>query len=69
MTITVYNEAGEVVTDPHEQARRLRAEFGPGEVRVYDDAGRLLAVRNSSPLAPTQTFLQWLSAKFMRRRA
>lgn len=44
MTITVYNEAGEVVTDPQEQARRLQADFGPGEVRVYGEDGRQLAI-------------------------
>lgn len=48
--ITIYNEAGEVVTDPREQARRLQAEFGPGEIRVYGEAGELLAVRKSGPL-------------------
>lgn len=50
MTITIYNEAGEVVTDVQEQARRLQAEFGPGEVRIYGDDGELLAVRKSGPL-------------------
>lgn len=50
MTIAIYNEAGEVVTDSQERARRLQAEFGPGEVRVYSKDGGLLAVRKSGPL-------------------
>lgn len=33
---TIYNEAGEVVTDPHEQARRLGADA------IYDEAGKLV---------------------------
>ncbi|MGX1786805.1 hypothetical protein ACWIGM_08720 [Bosea sp. NPDC055332] len=40
MTITVYNEAGEVVTDPQEQARRLRSEFGGDWIVVYDESGK-----------------------------
>ncbi|WP_089177223.1 hypothetical protein [Bosea sp. AS-1] len=66
MTITIYNEAGEVVTDPQEQARRLQAEFGPGEVRIFDNTGTLLAERKSGPVLPPPTFMQWLAAKFMR---
>lgn len=51
-TITVYNEAGEVVTDPHEQAQRLQAEF----VKL---GGAI--IRRTGPVAPdgTATLRLW----------
>lgn len=49
-TLTVYNEAGELVTDPQEQAERIHREFGGRRVEVYNDAGDLVGV--SDPRRP-----------------
>jgi hypothetical protein len=68
MPITIYNEAGEVVTDPHEQARRLAAYFGPGEVRIYGDDGEVLAMARRIAHKRCGA-LRALAAKVMRRRA
>lgn len=49
MTITVYNEAGEVVTDPQEQARKLREAYGGKWVVVYNEAGEPTGVAATDP--------------------
>lgn len=68
MTITIYNEAGEVVTDPHEQARRLQAQFAPGEVRIYGGDSEVLAIARRIA-HKRRGALRSLAAKFMCRRA
>jgi hypothetical protein len=68
VTITVYNEAGEVVTDPQERARRLQAEFGGDWLVVYNKAGEPtgVAVREGyDPLDTLNTMPPELRAKIV----
>lgn len=66
-TITVHNEAGEVVTEPQEQARRLQAEFGGKWVVVYGGDGEPTGV--ALPASLDQPTDPELLAAFARMNA
>ncbi|CAN7596776.1 hypothetical protein [Bosea sp. LjRoot237] len=57
-TITIYNEAGDVVTDPHERLRILEAEF----VKLAR-----AVIRHTGPVAPDISAASRLWRRLARR--